>query len=36
MAWAYRKNARQRNPKKRCYTESYMLQDEKEDLDGDG
>ena len=30
MAWAYRKNARHSNPKKRC-TESCMQQDEEED-----
>jgi hypothetical protein len=27
VAWAYRKDARHRNPKKRCYMESYMLKD---------
>ena len=31
MAWAYRKNARHRNPKKRCSTENCMQQDEEED-----
>jgi hypothetical protein len=31
MAWSHRKNATHRNPKKICYTESCMQQDEEED-----
>jgi len=31
VAWSHRKNARHRNSKKRCCTESCMQQDEEED-----